>query len=174
MKELLEISREYITAIRLKNENSSSEGVRQLELSALFTHCKLQPSHVALALNLAMSQAYKAGNFITAAAFARRLMESADVQSSGKSDLFSKAQIVLQKSELKARNEHKLSYDERNPFEIECNLLEPIYEGTTKLRCSYCGSTYIVAEKGRICSTCNIARIGIETLGLVTQSQAKR
>merc|ERR1712086_1143617 len=78
VKELLNIAREYVTAVRLKHENASEGGIRQMELSAYFTHCNLQPSHVALALNLAMTQAYKGGNFITAAAFARRLLDLPD------------------------------------------------------------------------------------------------
>ena len=39
LKELLEISREYLTAIRLKDANAGATGARQMELSALFTHC---------------------------------------------------------------------------------------------------------------------------------------
>lgn len=174
VRELLEISREYITAIRLKNANASSMGVRQMELSALFTHCKLQPAHVALALNLAMSQAFKAGNFINAAAFARRILELPDLQSTGRSDVHMKANVVLQKSEQRARNEHKLNYDERNPFDIDCQKFEPIYKGTQTTCCSFCGSIYSVGMRGSICLTCKISRVGIETLGLVTQSQSKR
>jgi coatomer protein complex subunit alpha (xenin) len=173
VKELLDISREYITAVRLKNENASTNGVRQMELSAYFTHCNLQPAHLALALNLAMSQTYKGGNFITAAAFARRMLDLPDSSAHGKSELHNKAQAVLQKSEQKARNEFKLNYDERNPFETDCNTLEPIYRGNQLLRCSFCRSAYTCNMKGRLCSTCNIALVGIETLGLVTQAQAK-
>jgi coatomer protein complex subunit alpha (xenin) len=173
VKELLNIAREYVTAVRLKHENASESGIRQMELSAYFTHCNLQPSHVALALNLAMTQAYKGGNFITAAAFARRMLDLPDLIAQSRSELHHKAQTVLQKSEQKARNEFKLNYDERNPFEIDCRNLDPIYRGNQIERCSFCRSAYAGNMKGRLCSTCNIALIGIETLGLVTQAQNK-
>jgi len=173
VKELLNIAREYVTAVRLKHENASESGIRQMELSAYFTHCNLQPSHVALALNLAMTQAYKGGNFITAAAFARRMLDLPDLIAQSRSELHHKAQTVLQKSEQKARNEFKLNYDERNPFEIDCHSLDPIYRGNQIERCSFCRSAYANNMKGRLCSTCNIALIGIETLGLVTQAQNK-
>lgn len=171
---MVEISREYLTAIRLKTANASAEGVRQLELSSMFTHCKLQPAHVALALKLAMSQAFNAGNFITAAGFARRILELPDMKTGSMSDLHHTATVVLQKSEQRARNDHKLNYNERNPFDIDCHSLEPIYKGSPVAQCSYCGSVYSTIMKGCICCTCHISRIGIETLGLVTQSFAKR
>ena len=169
MKELLDISREYITAVRLKSANAMENGVRQIELAAYLTHCNLQPAHLALTLNLAMSQAYKGGNFITAAAFARRILELPD----GKAEFHKMAKRVLQKSEQNARNESKLNYDERNPFEIDCGNLSPIYRGNQLTRCSFCQSAYTCEMKGRLCTTCNIALIGIETLGLVTQAQAR-
>lgn len=173
VKELMEIVREYVTAVRLKHANALESGVRQMELSAYFTHCNLQPAHLALALNLAMTQAYKGGNFITAAAFARRMLDVPDVFSQNKSELQQKAQMVLQKSEKKARNEFKLNYDERNPFEIDCDNLTPVYRGTQLERCSFCKSAYRPHLKGCLCCTCHISLVGVETLGLVTQAQIK-
>jgi len=174
VRELLEICREYITALRLKSANSIAVGVRQLELSALFTHCKLQPSHMALALNLAMTQSYKGGNFIHAAAFARRMLELPDLSTYSKSDMHLKAQTVLQKSEQNARNEHKLNYDERNPFEIDCENLVPLFHGSHTVKCSFCGSVYCASAKGTLCKTCCISVVGVETIGLITQTQVKR
>ena len=66
LKELLDVAREYMTAVRIKgalDEASQAEGgdvVRSLELSAYFTHCNLQPSHSMLALKTAMANAFKA------------------------------------------------------------------------------------------------------------------
>ena len=46
VKELLDIAREYITAIRLKLAMADvSDPVRMTELWAYFTHCNLQPIH---------------------------------------------------------------------------------------------------------------------------------
>ena len=61
LKELLEVSKEYITAIRLKTAiaEAGENPVRGLELAAYFTHCKLQPGHLLLALKTAMATAFK-------------------------------------------------------------------------------------------------------------------
>jgi coatomer protein complex subunit alpha (xenin) len=62
VKQLLDICREYITALRLQSERkdgkaSGTEPKRLAELAAYFTNCKLQPAHLALALDVAMSSA---------------------------------------------------------------------------------------------------------------------
>jgi len=122
LKELLDVAREYMTAVRLKaaldEATASGEGgvARSLELSAYFTHCNLQPSHLMLALKTAMANAFKAKNFINAASFARRLLELPDMNSERNADSRSKAQKVLQKSEQQGRNEFTIAYDEMNPF----------------------------------------------------------
>jgi coatomer protein complex subunit alpha (xenin) len=89
MKEMLEISREYITAIRIKGAMAecASDPIRSTELSAYFTHCNLQPSHLLLALRSAMGTSFKHKNFIVAASFARRLLELPDMSSQKNADL---------------------------------------------------------------------------------------
>mmetsp|Transcript_10077 Transcript_10077/g.32862 ORF Transcript_10077/g.32862 Transcript_10077/m.32862 type:complete len:146 (+) Transcript_10077:3451-3888(+) len=144
-----------------------------MELSAYFTHCNLQPAHLALALNLAMSQSFRGGNYIHAASYARRILELPDV-AMAKADLRSKAAVVLKKSEENARNEQRLNFDERNPYVLDCAELVPIYKGTPLVTCAFCGSNYKACMKGAICVTCRLSVIGVETLGLVTQSQTKR
>ena len=52
-----------------------TDGVRQVELAAYATHTTLDPPHLLLVLNLAMSTSFKFKNFIHAAGFAHRLME---------------------------------------------------------------------------------------------------
>jgi coatomer protein complex subunit alpha (xenin) len=61
LKELLDVCREYITALRVKSAMSehAEDPVRSLELSAYFTHCNLQPAHLMLALKTAMANAFK-------------------------------------------------------------------------------------------------------------------
>jgi coatomer protein complex subunit alpha (xenin) len=57
LKELMDMGREYITAIRVKAAitESVSDIPRTLELAAYFTHCNLQPAHLMLALKTAMA-----------------------------------------------------------------------------------------------------------------------
>lgn len=60
---------------RLVSEEPDNTG-RNLELAAYFTHCKLQTSHLQLALRSSMGVFSKAGNYATAAIFARRLLDT--------------------------------------------------------------------------------------------------
>ena len=122
----------------------------------------------------ARRSSFKAKNFITAAGFARRLLELPDVASEKNAQVRSKAQKVLQKSEAQARNEHELEYDERNPFVINCADLKPIYRGAPLVRCAFCNSAYLPEFKGKVCVTCGLSLVGVETLGLVTMGQASR
>lgn len=89
MKEMIEICREYITAIRIKGAMAEvgADPVRSTELSAYLTHCKLQPAHLLLVLRSAMGTAFKHKNFIVAASFARRLLELPDMKSERNADL---------------------------------------------------------------------------------------
>jgi len=91
-KELLEISREYITAIRLKLAITevADDPVRSTELCAYFTHCNLQPGHLFLALRQAMVSAFRIKNYITAASFAHRLLELPEVSSEKNAEMKSK------------------------------------------------------------------------------------
>merc|ERR1719352_704090 len=169
--EMLEICREYITAIRIKGSMAAfaADPVRATELSAYFTHCNLQPVHLLLALRSAMGTAFKHKNFIAAASFARRLLELPDMNSQRNADLRVKANKVLQKSEQMARNEHTLNYDESKSFTIDCRDFLPVYSTSPSVQCSYCESTY--ADQGmanKICYTCGFCAVGIKTIGLVT------
>jgi len=177
VKELLETSREYITAIRIKAAMSEcmKDPVKSTELSAYFTHCNLQPIHLLLALRSAMGTAFKHKNFIVAASFARRLLELPDMSNPKNADLRVKASKVLQKSEQMARNEHTLNYDETKAFKIDCFSFEPLYNDASIKKCPYCGSAYSEASCGSLggnkkCATCNMSTVGVNTIGLVTGS----
>ena len=78
------------------------------------------------------------------------------------------AMKVRQKSEQMARNEHQLNYDETKTFSIDCRNFIPIYSVQAPVSCSYCGSNYSEDMKGKLCDTCGVAVVGIETIGLVT------
>mmetsp|Transcript_38434 Transcript_38434/g.85815 ORF Transcript_38434/g.85815 Transcript_38434/m.85815 type:complete len:1259 (-) Transcript_38434:290-4066(-) len=172
-KELLDIAREYTTAIRLKLKigEVAEDPVRSTELCAYFTHCNLQPGHLFLALRQAMVAAFKIKNYITAASFAHRLLELPEISSEKNAEMKSKAQKVIMKSEKEARNEHTLQYNERNPFDIDCAAFLPIYRGSPVSKCAYCASAYEPAMKGKVCETCSMSLIGVETIGLVLSNR---
>ncbi|KAL7567981.1 hypothetical protein ACA910_004568 [Epithemia clementina (nom. ined.)] len=173
VKEMVAISREYITAIRIKASmaEAANDPVRSTELSAYFTHCQLQPVHLLLALRAAMGTAFKHKNYITAAGFARRLLELPDVASEKNAELRTKATKVLQKSEQMARNEHAdLKYDETKTFVLDCQAIAPLYDKDPKVVCSYCNSAYgnVDGMTNKLCYTCTFCAVGIQTIGLVT------
>ena len=171
VKELLNVCREYLTAVRVKSAIAAAAGeeVRGLELNAYFTHCNLQPAHLMLALKMAMVAAFKSKNYINATSFARRLLELPDVAAERNADTRALAQKVLQKSEQSGRNEFKLDYDELNPFVLDCATLKPLYKGAEMVKCAYCASAYAPSFKGKLCKTCGLCAVGIETVGLVVQ-----
>ena len=74
--------REYIIGLTMETQRrrlvaeDPDNVTRNLELAAYFTHCKLQTSHVQLALRSAMGVFSKVGNHATGAVFARRLVDS--------------------------------------------------------------------------------------------------
>eukprot|EP01035_Chromulina_nebulosa_P018774 gene18774-24541_t len=173
LKELIDVSREYITAVRVKAAitNAGEDITRGLELAAYFTHCNLQPAHLLLSLKTAMANAFKNKNFINAASFARRLLELPDISTERHAETRSKAQKVLQKCEQQGRNEYKIDYDEMNPFSLDCATLKPIYKGSQSVKCSYCSSNYTPEYKGKLCVTCSLCVVGVETVGLATPAR---
>ena len=83
IKEVVVSCKEYIVGLTMETERrklvaEDPEGsvVRNLELAAYFTHCKLSTAHTQLALRSAMGVFSKAGNASTAAVFARRLVDT--------------------------------------------------------------------------------------------------
>lgn len=168
VKELVHIAREYVTAGRMKlSITNDTDPVRKVELWAYMTHCNLQPAHLLVVLKFAMLQAFKIKNYITAAGFAQRLLELPDASSEKNHDSKMKAQKVVQKSEMMARNDHELQYDERNPFDIDCADFVPKYRGTPVVKCAYCQSAFAPIMAKSLCPTCNVSLIGVETIGLL-------
>jgi coatomer subunit alpha len=178
VKTLVSVCREYLLGCRLRNEVAKyaleTEPKRNMELSAYFTHCELQPPHLVLTLKIAMTNAFKSNNFITAASFCRRLLEIQEVASHPRHEkLRLTAMKVLQKAEKEARNEHQLDYQDAKPFVLCAKSFTPIYMGDRDVRCPYCQAAYRPEFTGALCEICNISRVGEETIGLVvTTAQA--
>ncbi|KAF1334423.1 Coatomer protein complex, partial [Globisporangium splendens] len=172
VKSLLTVCREYLLACRVRSEVAKfpleTDPKRNIELSAYFTHCELQPPHLVLTLKIAMTNAFKSNNFITAASFCRRLLEIQEVATHPRHEkLRLTARKVLQKAEKEARNEHQLEYQDAKPFVLCARSFTPLYLGDRDVRCPYCASAYRPEFAGGICDVCTISRIGDETIGLV-------
>ena len=75
------LAREYLLGVTLELERrriaqENPDNVkRSLELAAYFTHCRMQPAHLQIALRSAIGVFAKANNHATAAKFARRLLD---------------------------------------------------------------------------------------------------
>jgi coatomer protein complex subunit alpha (xenin) len=167
-KELLTICREYVLGLRMElrrkedASNPSPDITRQVELSAYFTHCNLQPVHLMLALRSAMNTAYKAKNYGMASTFGRRLLEL-----SPKQEVATQARKVVKFCERNQVDQMKVNYDFRNPFVVCAGTHVPIYQGTPLVRCPYCSAPHSTSYKGRVCGVCELAEVGKDCSGFV-------
>ena len=164
VRELLGIAREYAIALRIeiKRKEYKDDMKRQAELAAYFTHSPLQPIHLSLSLRSAMSLFFKLKNFNTAAGFCRRLLEL-----NPPLKVAQQAKQVLQACERTPKDEVELNYDSRNPFVVCSGTFEPIYRGTKDVACPTCGAKYVAEEAGKVCTVCNLGKIGQDATGLV-------
>ncbi|KAL6076308.1 Coatomer subunit alpha, variant 3 [Balamuthia mandrillaris] len=165
VKELLELCKEYATGLRIELSKKdlpqgASSAVRQLELAAYFTTCKLQPIHRMLTLRAAMKAAHRVKNYATAASFARRLLEL-----NPKPEIANEARKVVKFAESNPNDEHQIDYDERNPFVVCSRTFTPIYKNKPTVFCPYCNAAYVPSEAGKLCLTCNVAEIGKQATG---------
>ena len=165
IKELIQICREYVLGIQMELERkdlavAKQNPPRQVELSAYFTHCKLQPVHLVLALRSAMNSSFKIKNYGMAGSFARRLLEL-----NPKAEVANQARKVAKLCERTPVDQQNVNYDSRNPFVLCGTSHYPIYQGTPVSRCPYCSAAHGVSCKGSVCTVCNLAQIGKECGG---------
>jgi len=159
-KEIVKLCQEYLLSLKLeltRKQGSPQDNVkRDLELSAYFTHCKLNATHSRLGLFTAMITHFKKENMLTAAGFAKRLKKIIALQDPYQTQV----NYVIKMSETKPNDALKLDYDEKNPFVICGMSLVPIYSGSEYVQCPFCTSCFLPKYKGDICSICMIGGIG--------------
>jgi len=162
LKELINICKEYATAMRLElARKESTDPKRSIELAAYFTHCNLQPAHIMLSLKSAMGVAFKLKLLTSAGAFARRLLEL-----NPRPEFSTQARKVIQLAEQTPGDAFTFDYDERNPF-VLCNAeLVPIYRGSPFVRSTLSKATYKEKYKGQTCRTDRVGEIGGDAAGL--------
>ncbi|XP_010933645.1 coatomer subunit alpha-1 [Elaeis guineensis] len=170
VKELIEIVREYVLGLKMEVQRKEikDDAIRQQELAAYFTNCKLQKIHMRLVLASAMSSCYRGGNFATAANFARMLLENSPTEAQSK-----KARQVLQACSDK-KDTNQLNYDYRNPFVVCGATFVPIYRGQKDICCPYCGARFVPATEGQICAVCELAVVGADASGLLCSPMQTR
>ncbi|KAG1362151.1 coatomer subunit alpha-1 [Cocos nucifera] len=163
VKELIQIAREYVLGLKIevKRKEIKDNAIRQQELAAYFTNCKLQKIHMRLVITSAMSSCYRGGNFATAANFARMLLENSPTEAQAK-----KARQVLQACGDK-KDTNQLNYDYRNPFVVCGATFVPIYRGQKDISCPYCGARFVPATQWQICAVCELSVVGADASGLL-------
>jgi len=168
--EILEICREYITAIRIEmaRREDAVDPLRQSALSAYFTHCKVQPPHLLLGLKVAIKCAYTCNNFKTAGNFCRRVLDLCASNPKLNTAAIDLKQIkgVLKVCETKNTDAKQIDYDETKVFSICCDTFTPIYKGKPDTKCPYCQSVYVSSSDGQLCKTCRLSKIGAQASGL--------
>jgi coatomer protein complex subunit alpha (xenin) len=94
IRELLEICKEYVVALRIEiSRRAASDPLKQAELAAVFTECKIQPIHMFFGLKVAIGCAFKVNNFKTAGFFCRKFLEMSQTQRLPKSMTASVPQV---------------------------------------------------------------------------------
>ncbi|KAG2259315.1 hypothetical protein Bca52824_078609 [Brassica carinata] len=164
VKELVTIVKEYVLGLKMEltRRETRDDQVRQQELASYFTHCKLQPPHLRLALFGAMGVCYRARNLATAYNFAKRLLETNPTESQAKT-----ARQIVQAAGRNMTDATELNYDFRNPFVICGSTYVPIYRGQKDVSCPYCTAPFVPSQEGNICAICDLAVIGAEASGLL-------
>ncbi|KAM7264739.1 hypothetical protein ACFE04_002422 [Oxalis oulophora] len=165
VKQLITIVKEYVLGLKMElhRRDLKDNPIRQQELAAYFTNCNLEKTHLRLALQNAMNVCVKGKNFVTAANFARRLLETnpaAENQAQA-------ARRVIQAAERNMTDAAELNYDFRNPF-VTCGATYvPIYRGQKDVSCPYCSSRFVVSQEGQMCNVCELALVGADASGLL-------
>ncbi|ERM96351.1 coatomer subunit alpha-1 [Amborella trichopoda] len=164
VKELIVIAKEYVLGLRMevRRREVRDDLKKQQELAAYFTHCNLQRIHLRLALMTAMGACFKGGNYITAANFARRILETDPPANQA-----TKARQLLQACERNMKDANELNYDFRNPFVVCGATFVPIYRGQKDVACPYCMARFVPVLEGQLCPICDLAMVGSDASGLL-------
>ncbi len=165
-KELVGICKEYVIGLLCeikRKELREDEGgaARAAELAAYFTHCALQPVHLALSLRSAMAIFFKLRNFATAATFARRLLEL-----NPGAKMAQAARQVLTACEKTPVDEVPVNYDPRNPFDICTLTFTPIYRGSKFVEDRYTAARFHPGCEGRVSPVGEFCKVGADAGGL--------
>ncbi|KAJ2756805.1 hypothetical protein GGI19_000531 [Coemansia pectinata] len=169
VKQLLQISREYVIGISIeleratvaKEEATEENSARLVELAAYFTHCQLRADHEKLALRLAMNTAYKHKCFKAAGEFAQRLVDLVPAP-----QIAEKARKMIIICDRQSRDSLPIDYDARNPFVVCAASHAPIRKGEATVNCPYCQASYKPEFEGGLCRVCTISQIGAKATGL--------
>mmetsp|Transcript_35164 Transcript_35164/g.101263 ORF Transcript_35164/g.101263 Transcript_35164/m.101263 type:complete len:1217 (+) Transcript_35164:108-3758(+) len=169
--EMIEVCREYVNFTRLemtRKQLAPTDAARNIDLAAYMTCCKVQSKiHNCLALRLAMSESYRLQNFVTAASFAKRLVQG-NWGEQGNA-IIPKARQVVANCEKSASDAHAIQFDPKCNVEdvkLCVGSFTPFAATDAVVACPYCSSSYKQQFKGKLCEACQLCEIGANTLGI--------
>lgn len=191
VKKLVSMLVEYITAMRVeierqklqtqKTEATAEATVRMAELSCYMTLCGMDRAHKFLVYKNALQSNYKIQNFITAAHFARLVL---DLEPTGlfanKPDVIPKFKKYYASFQQKGTNAHRLDFNQNLNVELQeingylcMSTLRPLEDARAQStwKCPLCGS--IVARAAvqgqgdqQMCPTCLLCPLDEDVMGL--------
>lgn len=167
LNELRGVCAEYLLAMRIEIERKNAKDpVRQAALAAYFTHCKLQPIHLVLALNLAITCCYRMKCFKTTAACCRRILELAPSHPNvAKLVKLSQIRGVLKLCDKEDTEAHELNFDETTSFSICANSFTPVLKDDKSCDCPFCGVVFHDRFSGTLCTSCQLGKVGAKGSG---------
>ena len=171
---VLASAREYGLALKLDAaRNAAAEAPRKAELAAYSTHCAVEPMLMVLLLWIACKFMFQIKNYRCVGVFCRRILDIAgttDVSSlQGKVD-FEMVRKMLKKCEQEGVDHTPIRYDPTVLFAVCATGFVPLpgtkaAEGREVVVCGLCGAKHAMEHQGKICTVCNVAKLGAPASG---------
>ncbi|KAH8829364.1 coatomer subunit alpha-2 [Flagelloscypha sp. PMI_526] len=160
-------AREYLLGVSIELERrriaeAEPDNVRRnLELAAYFTHCKLRPQHLQIAIRRAITIFAKANNQAAAGKLAKRLLEL-------KPDpkIAAQARQRIAAADRNPRDAVEITYDEFTSFEICGASYTAIFKGSPAVRCPFTDAAFLPQYKGLLDPLTEVTEIGTTASGL--------
>jgi len=165
----IELARKAIVGDRKPEELTGDEQKRMLELASFFSVSKMNQTHLILTLRQAMPTAFKAGNYLSATAFARRLLQTEVARMPQGPQIVQQARKVLAACEQRGTEAIATSFDyNADPASIVlcAKDMVPIPANAVSVKCPFCNSTFQEKYRKQVCSICELSEIGANVLGV--------
>ncbi|XP_053990351.1 uncharacterized protein LOC128882670 isoform X2 [Hylaeus volcanicus] len=142
---------------------------RNVELAAYLGCCELDEFHQFLIWRRALSVAWKAKNYMTAAIFARKLVETNfGSGTKGFESTISQAKKALNVAETRGTDAYCIDFDftESENFVLCTSSLTRITTLENRIQCPFCRSVAKASFEKSLCSICQLCSLGAQVSGL--------
>ncbi len=162
-KDLIDICREYITALRIElARREESDNLKKAKLAVLFAECKLQPMHMFIGYQVAIKSQRSVNNSKTAGVYCRKFLELAQTQQVPRQieGLIPQVRELLMACEREEKDANPLGFEIRSGSQICAGSFGIIPFGDSMLKCGLCSSSYMSSFKKSVCATCDLSSVG--------------